>query len=126
MTLQFHATGHTIFEIIVSNKLSKDDYTLFMKEAEDRIQQYGKLRLLVELRDFRGWDTEALWEDLKFDARHFYDIERIAVIGEKTWHEWTTILFRPFTAARVRYFVPEQAAQVHAWLEEAQPSPTAS
>ena len=124
MTLKFHKRENTILEIVASGKLCKEDYTVFIQEAEDRMQQYGKLRLLIELRDFHGWDGGALWEDLKFDVKHFHDIERIAVIGETTWQAWMTTFFRPFTAAQVRYFTPEQAAQARAWIETAHPSPT--
>jgi len=27
---------------------------------------------------FHGWDAGALWEDIKFDIKHFGDIERLA------------------------------------------------
>lgn len=122
MRLQIREAEGRILKIVASGKLKKSDYTSFITEAEQRLQQYGKICLLVELHDFHGWEADALWEDVKFDVKHFNDIERIAVVGEKTWHEWMTVLFRPFTAAKVRYFEPHQVNQAHAWIEEVQPS----
>ena len=34
---------------------------------------------------FQGWDAGAAWEDLKFDLKHFGDIERLAMVGDKKW-----------------------------------------
>jgi hypothetical protein len=127
MTLQFHQTADTVLEVVARDKPSKQDCIAFIKAVEDRMAQCGQRRLLVDLRDFDGWDTETIWTDLKFDAGRVQHIDRIAVIGEKTWHERMTILFRPFTVEQVRCFVPEQAAQAHAWIEEeAHPSAAGS
>lgn len=119
MVLQIQKVEGKILEINVSGKLNKEDYANFITEAEQRIQQYGKIRLLVKMHDFHGWEVGALWQDVKFDVKHFNDIERIAVIGETTWQEWMTALFRPFTAAKVHYFEPDQADQARVWIEEA-------
>jgi SpoIIAA-like len=122
MRLQLQKAEGRILKIVVSGKLKKSDYASFIPETEQRIQQYGRICLLVELHDFHGWEADALWEDVKFDVKHFNDIERIAVVGETTWHEWMTVLFCPFTGATVRYFEADQADQAHAWIEEAQTS----
>ena len=68
------------------------------------VAEHGKLRILFILRDFHGWTVGAVWEDIKFDAKHFNDVERLAVVGEKEWHQGMTTLFKPFTKADVRYF----------------------
>jgi len=31
------------------------------------------------MHDFHGWKPGALWEDIKWNARHFKDIERLAI-----------------------------------------------
>jgi hypothetical protein len=123
MVLQIQKAEGQVLEIDVSGKLKQADYANFVTEAEQRLRQYGKIRLLVEMHDFHGWSAGALWEDVKFDVKHFNDIERIAVVGETTWHEWMTKLFGPFTAAEVLYFEPHQADQARAWIEEGQTAP---
>ena len=57
-------------------------------EARDVIADHGKIRVLFEMRDFHGWEAGALWEDVKFDFKHFSDIERAAMVGDKTWEKW--------------------------------------
>ncbi len=44
------------------------DYAKFVPDAERLIKQFGKIRVLMVMRDFHGWDTGALWEDIKWDS----------------------------------------------------------
>ena len=66
---------------IVSGKLEKEDYDLLVPEAERLIEKSGKIRVLVELIDFKGWSAGALWEECKFAYHHLKDVERMAMVG---------------------------------------------
>jgi hypothetical protein len=73
-------------KILVLNlrgKLTKEDYNLFTPEVEKAVEKHDKVRMLVRMQDFHGWTTSALWEDIKFDLRHFADIDRLALVGDK-------------------------------------------
>ena len=105
-----------VLEVDLHGKLSREDYERFVPESEKLIQKYGRIRILVTMHEFHGWDAGALWEDLKWNARHFDQIERLAIVGEKTWHKWMTGFCKPFTTAKVRYFTLEQLAAARAWI----------
>lgn len=102
--------------IHVSGRLSKEDYERFVPEVERRIQEHGKVRILFDMQDFHGWDVAALWEDTKFAYRHYGDIERLAVIGEKAWQKGMTTFCKPFTQAEIRYFERGEADQAREWI----------
>ncbi len=105
-----------IVVVHASGKLSNEDYEHFVPEVERMIKEVGKIRLLFEMRDFRGWDAGALWADIKFDLKHFGDIERLALVGEKKWEEWMAAFCRPFTSAEIRYFDQSQAEEARSWI----------
>ena len=107
-----------VLEVQVSGKLTHADYEHFVPEFERLVKAHGKLRLLFEMTDFHGWGAAALWDDIKFDAKHFADIERLAMVGEKRWEEGMSVFCRPFTRATIRYFDHADAAAAHAWIEE--------
>jgi hypothetical protein len=107
-----------VLEVDLHGRLSRSDYEWFVPETEKMILKYGKIRILVTMHDFAGWDATALWEDIKWNAKHFNHIERLAIVGEKTWHKWMTGFCRPFTSAQVRYFTHDQLEEAHAWLNE--------
>jgi hypothetical protein len=110
-----------VFMIKLSGKLTKHDYEQFVPETERRIKQHGKLRMLVEMHDFHGWELGALWEDIKFDVKHFAHIERLALVGEKKWEAGMAAFCKPFTMATVRYFDAADHDGAVAWLHEGIP-----
>jgi hypothetical protein len=108
-----------VLEVDLHGKLGREDYEKVSPETEKLIRQHGKIRILVTMREFEGWDAGALWEDLKWETRHFNDIERLAVVGEESWHKWMAGFCNAFTKAEVRYFTFDQLEEAHVWLNEA-------
>lgn len=103
----------------MSGKLHDQDYAQFVPLVDAAVAKYGKVRLLAQFHDFHGWDPHALWDDIKFSSTHCLEIERIAMVGEKTWERWMTSVCKPFTMAKIRYFDIAEIDQAWAWLEEA-------
>lgn len=102
----------------LSGKLAKEDYTQFTPEVERAVKRHGKVRMLVRMRDFHGWTVAALWEDIKFDLKHFTHIERLALVGETRWEANMAVFCKPFTTATVRYFDQGKADEAAAWVHE--------
>ncbi|RMG58399.1 MAG: hypothetical protein D6717_02950, partial [Gammaproteobacteria bacterium] len=111
-----------IYAFRFRGRLTHDDYREFIPLVEDLIRQHGRISLLLELEDFRGWDTEAAFDDFRFGTRHEDDFERIAVVGDKAWERWMVALARPFTDAEIRYFDRDHIDEAWAWLK-ATPEP---
>jgi hypothetical protein len=107
-----------VMEVHLNGTLNKEDYARFVPDTEELIRQHEKIRILVIMDDFHGWDAGALWEDIKWDMKHFNHVERIAVVGEKKWEKWMTSFCKPFTTAEIRYFDQGQAPEARAWLNE--------
>jgi hypothetical protein len=90
---------------------------MLVPRLEQWMEERGKLRLLVLMHDFHGWDAGGLWADLKFDLHHFGDFDRIAFVGETKWQQYMIPFCRPFTGARIHYFNPGDIEKARAWLE---------
>jgi hypothetical protein len=115
--LQEDAHGR-LLRIRVTGRLTKTDYAMFLPVVERLIRQHGKIRILLETHDFHGWTAGALWEDVKFDLKHFNDIERLAIVGEKKWEHGMAVFCKPFTTATVRYFDQSKLLEADAWIRE--------
>jgi len=74
-----------LLEVEVSGKLSAEDYEHFEPAVDKMIEAAGKIKILFVMHDFHGWELGAVWEDIKFATKHCRDIEKIAMVGEKTW-----------------------------------------
>ncbi len=108
--------GGKVLEVQLTGKLARKDYEQFIPVLERMLQQHGKICLLVEMHEFHGWTAGALWLDLKFDLKHFKDIESVAMVGETKWQQGMAVFCKPFTAAKVRYFERAEIEQARAWL----------
>ena len=120
MPIQFkEENGGKLLDIHVSEKLTKADYERFVPEFERLVRLHGKLAVLFDMSGFHGWDAGALWDDIKFDFKHFADIERLAMIGDKEWQHGMAIFCKPFTEAKIQYFTHAESAAARKWLSEA-------
>jgi len=103
----------------ISGKLHDEDYKTFVPMIDTAVAKEGKVRLLAQFEDFHGWDLHALWDDIKFSTTHCTKIERIALVGDRTWEKWMAKVCKPFTMAKIQYFDASQVEAAQAWLAEA-------
>jgi hypothetical protein len=103
----------------MSGKLHDEDYKKFVPLVDEAIAKQGKVRMLSVFHDFHGWDAKALWDDIKFSTTHCTKIERIALVGEKSWEKWMAKVCVPFTLAKIKYFDVTEIEAAKKWLAEA-------
>ena len=107
-----------VYEVVVKDKLHKVDYEVFLPVLKSGIKQHGKIRLLLDMQDFHGWDAGAFWEDLKFGIHDFNHFDRIAMVGENKWEKAMAILCKPFVTGTVKYFDHADKEAAQKWLLE--------
>jgi hypothetical protein len=118
MPIKLHEqNGEKITVLDVSGTLDKADYQHFASHFDQLVRKQGKLRVLFDMTHFEGWKPGAMWEELKFDAKHTTDMERIAAIGDKKWEEGLMKLCKPFTTATVKYFDGAEIEAAREWLK---------
>jgi len=111
-------TPPKLLRVELSGKLTHDDYQQFVPAAEKLIEEQGKVRVLMVMRDFQGWEMGAMWDDLKFDLKHFGHIERLAMVGDKAWEKGMSVFCKPFTTAKIRYFDQSELNAAEEWVRE--------
>jgi len=119
MIEQLPLTADGVLAFKLSGKLHDADYQHFVPTIDAALVTHPKVRLLAQFHDFQGWDARALWDDIKFSTTHCTKIERIALVGEKTWEKWMAVVCRPFTLAKIKYFDAAQFDDACKWIQEA-------
>ena len=112
-----HDGGH-FPTVHVSGILSQADYERFVPQFEQFFQQPRRLRVLFDMTGFHGWEAAAIWEELKFEAKHLANIERLAMVGDMNWQMVMTMFCKPFMKATIHYFDHRNAAAARQWLAE--------
>jgi hypothetical protein len=110
--------GGNFLAIHVSGILTQADYEQFVPEFERLVRRNGKSRVLFDMTGFHGWEAAAIWEEIKFDAKHLAGIERLAMVGDKQWQHVMVTICKPFTKATVKYFDHTDIAGARKWLDE--------
>jgi hypothetical protein len=111
-----HDANKKVLTVTASGKLEADDYKQLGPTVEEMIRQDEKIDMLLVLHDFHGWTAGALWEDVKFDAKHFRDIGKLAIVGETKWEKGMAMFCKPFTTAKIRYFPSEEIGAAKEWM----------
>ena len=106
----------SVIEILVHGRLVKEDNAELLPQLEAAIDANGSIRLLLRLEGFTGMDVGAVIEDIKFDFRHFGDLQRIAVVGDRLWEQWATRIGALLLAGDVRYFDLSELTEAQRWI----------
>jgi hypothetical protein len=108
------------WQIRVSGVLKKVELDSAHAAARVTIAKGGKLRVLMVLDGFQGWEKGADWGDMTFMIAHGDNIERIAVAGDPKWKdEMMMFLGAGYRRTKVKFFPQAELAQARTWLQEA-------
>jgi len=99
----------------VRDTLVEQDYAIVVPELGRLCAvNGGELNVLLELRDFRGWDPPELRMQKRFDGRPLGNSGRVAVVGVDPGSGRK--LARPLFAGELRTFPPQARRDAEAWL----------
>lgn len=118
MSAAIRNVGPDGLEINVEGKLKAEDYRLFKELADQRIDRFGQVNLLVVITGFAGWTPAALWQDIKFDVAHYGDVGRLAIVGSVPINHWMATLSKPFTSAMVEYYSIAEIEAAREWIRD--------
>ena len=104
--------------IKIKGKLTQSDYELLIPYIDRVREEVGSLRLLCDMTECEGLNTQALWEDLTRKFQQFQEIIRVAVVGDRQWMECGTKVFHPLLKTPVQYFSPGRLEKAWQWLRE--------
>jgi hypothetical protein len=107
-----------IYRVDISGRLNDNELKALQHAAAAEIKRGGRIRLLIVLKGFEGWDNAA-GRDLGFYIRHGSDVERIAIVGEDKWRS-EALMFAAagLRKAPVAFFKTRDALQAASWLAD--------
>ncbi len=118
MTLALRQIADRVYLVTVSGLLTWAEFQASQVRSEtENIFATGKLKALVQLDDFAGWEPGEQWGDVGFFFRHDRDVEKIAVVGDPRWRDEALLfLFADSRHAEVRFFPEADLELARAWL----------
>jgi lipocalin len=103
-------------EIVLTGRVSTEEFDKIAQQLEAFIQRHGYVRVLEVIKDFEGMEARAFWHDIKFSVRHLSDFSRVAIVANPDTHHLWSSLVSPFISCEVEHFVPGEEDAARDWL----------
>ena len=118
MAIQIEAATNGLINLKISHLMTAED----MKQCQEAVltasKLSNKLKGLIVLEEFQGWEKSKAWEDISFFVENEKKIEKIAVVGDLKWRDDIfAFLGGPFRSASIEFFNPSQESEARSWLE---------
>lgn len=114
-------SAQNVIGLKLSGTLSRAEYHEIVPYLEEKIKEYGKIRLLIELDHWEGWGAYAAFNDMFFVLKNSFKIERVAFLLKSEADKRAVLLAKPFTPwsrDSTRYFGPEESEAAWLWVGE--------
>ncbi len=99
-------------------KLTHEDYETIVPMLDSALQgiKDPRIKALIDGTELEGWELRAAWDDFKLGLKHGSQFEKIAIVGNKKWQEYSAKMGSWFISGEVKYFETESVALD--WLQE--------
>jgi hypothetical protein len=102
----------------ISGLLKRAELAQAEKTAIATMGSIPRIRFLVLVENFQGWDNKDNWEDVSFQSEYDNQIEKIAIVGEKRWQELAEVFVgKGLRSIDIRYFITSETALAKAWIQ---------
>jgi len=110
------ATGK-LLQLKVRGMLKKADHDQLIQFAKKPIEREGKVRVLIILEAFEGWERHRDWGDVSFMSEQGRHIEKMAIVGDEKWQD-DALAFtaKGFRATVIEFFTPSRLNEARTWL----------
>lgn len=117
MGLTIHEEPDNLYVLRITGMLKKAEMDAAQDIAAAKWGSNARIKLLMVLENFKGWDKDPNWGDMTFYTEHEQKIIKIAIVGDPK-HECEFMMFTGagFRSAPVQYFPAEQIEQARQWL----------
>ncbi len=103
----------------ITGLLKKSEIDILVGTNESKWTPETKLKVLVLLEDFKGWERGPDWGDISFLIKHDKQIEKIAIVGDPKWRtEFLVFVGEGYRHAAVQFFAAAEVAFARFWLRE--------
>jgi hypothetical protein len=102
----------------VVGKLTHADYEIINPLIDSALAGIStpKIKVLVDATELEGWELRAAWDDFQLGLKHDSEFDKIAIYGNKKWHEYTAKIGSWFISGDVKFFQDYDAALQ--WLQD--------
>jgi len=117
MPIEIIDAAGKLLQVKIRGVLKKTDYDRMIQIAKEPIKRHGKVRALIILEAFEGWERHERWGDVSFMTEQGQHIEKMAIVGDEEWQD-DAVAFtaKGFRATAIEFFTPSRLNEARTWL----------
>lgn len=109
--------GGSAFRIDLIGQVSPEDYALAKDDLDAKLRELDGFRLLIDLREFDGWQgLSAMVSHFALARGHVDLLNKAAIVGDKAWQKMAQRIGSRLISAETRFFDAAQFEQAESWL----------
>jgi len=98
-----------IVRLTVDGKVEESDLKRAAATIEEKVAEYGKLRMYAEMHDLKGYSSfSAFLTDAKETLRPYNYFERMAIVADEQWLSNLSVLANLINSAETKQFSPTE------------------
>lgn len=105
-----------VVAVEISDKIEKEDYEQLTPLIEQKINQYGNVKMYFELDDIDKMDVSTMWKELKFDGKNSDKVSKVAIVGKHKREKFLTQIKSMLTSGETKFFKPTDKDAAIKWL----------
>jgi hypothetical protein len=109
-------SSDSVLGYFISGTLTREEIDAVQHEIKPAVRKHGKIRILLQIGELSAPEPEAVWEDLKLTPEYVADVERYALVGDKSWQERVASLSDLLVNGEVRYFDSSEIDKAWSWI----------
>jgi hypothetical protein len=114
--MKIHSSSN-IITLRINEEITDKEYKKINNVIDDQISKLGKIRFFLVVDHYPSLNSaESLYYDLRFIKVHADQIEKIAVVCDKTWKKTWIALFGLFAGIRIEYFDSPEFKNASNWV----------
>lgn len=116
-SIQQDEIGEGILHVRLRGKLDSAAYENDLEDLNRYMARHDKVRLLIDLRDFDGWQgLGGLRDHFELVRGHAPRVERAAIVGDAGWQEMAVSIGKRAFSLDARHFDGDELDEAKAWL----------
>ena len=109
--------SNNIITLRISAEITDKEYKKISNVFDNQISKFEKIRVFLVVDHYPSLNSaESLYYDLRFVKMYADQIEKIAVVCDKTWKKTWIALFGLFAGIRIEYFDSPKFKDAWKWV----------
>ncbi len=118
MACEIINVADSIVHIRIKDLMQIADKNMLESLAMDMISKGKKIRLVVLMENFKGWEKSEAWGDVGFMTDHGDDIIKMALVGDEKWKDPMLIFVgKGLRKTEIEFFPTAALKKAEEWVK---------